>query len=170
MHKPCPHCRGMIPEEAAYCLHCNRIVQNYRFCTECREPISLEAVRCPYCTQKVPTDLDIRVKNIQMTIIADRVGAFLLGRLDITALFHPPRLEIESGRIRMTRWGLLGLRTYQQEIRIDRVASVKYTEGIIWGGIMIETFGGATEDISQNGFEQDEAKEVADKLKEIISN
>jgi hypothetical protein len=69
----------------------------------------------------------------------------------------------------LTKWSFLTLRVKQHDVRLDRVASVKYTKGVIWGGIYIETFGGATEDINQNGFEQNEARQLAAQIKEIIS-
>jgi hypothetical protein len=68
----------------------------------------------------------------------------------------------------MTKWSFLGLRVHQQEIRIDRVASVKYTKGVIWGELLIETFGGAAEDINQKGFPQTDAREMAQELKDMI--
>ena len=78
-------------------------------------------------------------------------------------------LSISEGRIQLTKWTFLGLRVHHQEIRIDRVASVKYTKGVIWGGLLVETFGGATEDISQGGFDQVLARDTASELKEIIA-
>lgn len=74
-----------------------------------------------------------------------------------------------EGRIQLTKWTFFGMRVHLQEIRIDRVASVRYTKGIIWGGLLVETFGGAAEDISQGGFDQQLAREMADELKAIIA-
>ncbi|RJP31414.1 MAG: hypothetical protein C4527_08185 [Candidatus Omnitrophota bacterium] len=169
METICPHCRGEVPREAKYCLHCGRLVDNFQYCQECHEPISIEAKRCCYCAQKVPTDRDVQIQSFNKIIVADRLGSFLTGRGGFTNLFHPPRLEVSHGRILVTKWSFFGLREHQQEIRVDRVASVQYTQGIIWGGILIETFGGATEDINQKGFDQADAREMSQKLKEILS-
>ncbi len=164
----CPHCAGEIPGGAKYCCQCGRIVADYQYCEECTEPIASAAKRCPCCGHKVPTEIDVRTRTFTKSITASRIEAFL-GGSSLTALFHPPRFEVADGRIRMNKWSFLGLRAHQQEIRIDRVASVQYTKGIIWGGLLIETFGGATEDIRQKGFEQIEARDMAQALKDIIA-
>jgi RNA polymerase subunit RPABC4/transcription elongation factor Spt4 len=168
MNSNCPHCRGEIPAEARYCMHCGRIVAEYRNCPACGEPVAQDAAYCPYCTRKVPTELEERAKSFTASITASPIGAFFSGG-GFTALIYPPRFEVGEGRIRLTKWSFLALRVKQHEVRLDRVASVKYTKGVVWGGIYIETFGGATEDISQNGFGQRGASQLAAQIKEIIS-
>jgi len=149
-------------------MHCGRIVSGYRDCPACGEPVAADAAYCPSCTRKVPTELEERAKSFTASIAASPIGAFFSGG-GLTSLFRPPRFEVSGGLVRLTKWSFLTLRVKQHEVRLDRVASVKYTKGVIWGGIYIETFGGATEDINQNGFDQIEARELAAQLKEIVS-
>lgn len=166
METRCPHCGGNVSPDARYCPHCSRLAKEFQYCPECAEPIASAAKRCPCCGQKVPTQRDLQARSFRKSITASRIGAFLT--TNPTSLLHPPRLEVADGRIRMTKWSFLGLRVHQQEIRIDRVASVKYTKGVIWGELLVETFGGATEDVCQKGFPQTQARDMAQELKEMI--
>lgn len=165
----CPHCLAEVPENARYCMHCARLMVGYALCRECREPIAEAAGRCAHCGEKVATEVELKARSIQMTIVANRIGAFVTSG-GVTALFHPPQLEVAGGRVRATRWSLFGLRVDTQEIRFDRIASVKYTKGIFWGGLLIETFGGATEDLNLKGFDQDAAFQMAEELKAVASS
>lgn len=168
MDSTCPHCGGNIPSEAKYCLCCTRIVRDFQHCLECGEPISKEAKRCPHCAQKVPTKRDLQVLGFERCITANPIGAFLSGS-GLASLFRPPRFEVAEARIRLYKWSLFGLRVRQHEIRMDRVASIQHTKGIIWGGLLIETFGGSSEDIRQKGFNQDDARRMAQEIKELIA-
>jgi hypothetical protein len=142
-------------------------VADYVHCPSCAEPIAAAATHCPCCARRVPTAQDARARELRATITARRLGAFLTSG-SVTALFRPPRLEVADGRVRVVKWTFFTLRVHHQEIRIDRVASVQYTKGVFWGGLLVETFGGAAEDIDQKGFEQTEAREMAQRLKELI--
>ena len=137
-------------------------------CGQCSEPIASSARRCPYCAEKVPTEKELHARQLKMSIVANRLGAFVTTS-NPTALLHPPELEVSEGRVRAQRWSFLGLRVDRQEIRIDRIASVKYTKGVFWGGLLIETFGGATEDLDFKGFDQDSARKMAEQLQEVTS-
>ena len=64
---------------------------------------------------------------------------------------------------------LFGLRTYDQKISINKIASVRYLSGVIWGGISIESFGGAISNILINGLDKEEAQKTVSILDEIIS-
>ena len=59
---------------------------------------------------------------------------------------------------------------HHQEIQVSRVASVRYTRGVFWGGILVETFGGSAEDISEKGLRQEDAREMAEKLKAVLAD
>jgi len=41
------------------------------------------------------------------------------------------------------------------------VASVRYTKGIFWGGLLVETFGGKSEDFSEKGLRQKDASALS---------
>jgi len=167
--KPCPHCFSKKPEEAAYCFSCTRLVHESIACEHCAEPIAVKASRCPYCTQKVPKRGHQKLADISMEVTAHRFGAFLTGG-NITSLFKPPVIIVRDGKIMVSKWSFFGLRTHQAEISVDRVASVRYTRGVIWGGILVETFGGAAEDMKEGGLPQEDAKMLADRLKSVISD
>jgi hypothetical protein len=164
----CPHCGGEIAAGALYCRHCTRRAIRYIACPSCQEPIADDATYCPYCTQKRPTEQDVAVKSLNVSVEATRLGAWLGGG-NFTGLFFPPVIAVSGGRIRVTRWTLLGLRTHHQEIQVSRVASVRYTKGVFWGGLLVETFGGAAEDISEKGLRQEDARYMAEQLKSVLS-
>jgi len=50
------------------------------------------------------------------------------------------------------------------------VASVRSTKGIFWGGLLVETFGGASEDLSEKGLRQEDARMMAEQLKECLQD
>ena len=140
---------------------------DFRTCPSCREPVASEATYCPFCTQKVPTERQLAARGLELEVRATHIGAFFTGGL--TGLFLPPIITVRGGIITVTKWTILGLRRHQQEINVDRVASVRYTKGIFWGALLIETFGGASEDLTQRGLQQVDALEMADQLKTVAS-
>jgi len=102
-----------------------------------------------------------------MEVQATHMGAFFTTGT-ITALFLPPFISVAGGQIRVRKWSLLGLRQHHQDIQVSRVASVRYTKGVFWGGILVETFGGSAEDISEKGLRQRDAREMAEQLKSVL--
>jgi len=165
----CPHCGGDSASGAAYCRCCGRRIAEFITCRACREPIAKDATRCPFCTQPVPTEKDLAARALQLSVRATSLGAFFTGG-GLTGLLFPPIISVSEGRIRVTKWGFLGLRTHHQEIQVSRVASVRYTKGIIWGGLLVETFGGATEDLAERGLRQEDARDMAERLKAVLSD
>jgi hypothetical protein len=99
---------------------------------------------------------------------ATRLGAFFTSG-GITGLFLPPFISVSKGRIQIRKWSILGLRRHHQEIQVSRVASVRYTKGVFWGGILVETFGGSAEDIAEKGLRQDDARQMAEQLKSVLT-
>ncbi|NQT12914.1 MAG: hypothetical protein HQ582_09195 [Planctomycetes bacterium] len=165
----CPHCGGDCDGDATYCRCCGHRTKDFTPCRSCKEPIAKEATYCPFCSQAVPTDTDLAARSLQLTVRATNLGAFLTGG-GLTGLFFPPIISVSQGRIRVQRWSFLGLRTHDQEIQVSRVASVRYTKGIIWGGLLVETFGGASDDLSEKGLHQDDARNMANQLKAVLSD
>lgn len=168
MSEHCPHCASELPAEAKYCPHCTRIARAYEFCEECGEPIAEAAKRCPHCGQAVRTHAAEAPAELRQSLTATRLGAFLCTG-NVTALLHPPRVEIAADRVRIFRWSFFGLRVSQHEIQFDRIASVQYTKGIFWGGLLVETYGGASDDVEQPGFDQDGARELVETLRRITT-
>ena len=165
----CPHCGGDVAREVFYCRNCSRRAVGYRLCPACGEPIAEGAKFCPYCTQKVPSEQDRDIQALTKEVQATRLGAFLAGG-NFTGLFFPPFIRVSQGRIQVTKWTFLGLRTHHKEIQVSRVASVRYTKGIFWGGLMVETFGGSAEDLTEKGLRQDDAREMAEQLKAVLAD
>ncbi len=65
---------------------------------------------------------------------------------------------------------MLGLRIHDQEIRVERIASVRTTKGIFWDALIIETFGGAADDLGQRGLRKSDAKRMASIIKAALSD
>ena len=165
----CPHCGGECAGGVACCRCCGRRVADFVRCPACKEPIAKEATHCPFCTRAVPTERDLRAGTLELTVRATNLGAFFTGG-GLTGLLFPPIISVSRGRVRVTKWSFLGLRTHHQEIQVNRVASVRYTKGIIWGGLLVETFGGASEDLAEKGLRQEDARNMADQLKAVLAD
>jgi hypothetical protein len=52
---------------------------------------------------------------------------------------------------------------------VRKIASVRYMSGVIWGGIVIETFGGAMGDLVMGGLDKPKANETAQLLEQIVA-
>jgi len=164
----CPHCGEEIPSGPAYCRACGRRTKDYRLCPGCNEPVAERALFCPYCTQRIPTERDQAAQELHIEFRATHLGAFF-STGSLTALFLPPFIDVSGGRVHVRKWTLLGLRRHHQEIQVSRVASVRYTKGVFWGGLLVETFGGSTEDISERGLRQEDARQMAEQLKSVLT-
>jgi RNA polymerase subunit RPABC4/transcription elongation factor Spt4 len=164
MVEKCPHCGSQVNTGYRYCPSCSRIVENYKFCKACIEPYSKKAKSCPYCQYQSTSHKNKVATSLELEVKATRLGA-LLAAGNITGLFFPPTIKVSKGRINVKKWSFLGLRTHHQEIQVTRVASVRYTKGIIWGELLIETFGGAAKDFTEKGLKQEDASLMAYQLK-----
>lgn len=105
--------------------------------------------------------------DANIEIKASRLGAFLTAG-SFTSLFHPPVIHAAGDRVRVTSWSLLGLRIHDQEIRVERIASVRTTKGVFWDALVIETFGGATGDIAQRGLRKRDAQRMASIIRAAV--
>jgi len=130
--------------------------------------MALAATHCASCGQRPPTDQELAVRKLNLEVQATNFGALLT--CGITGFFFPPVISVTDGRIKITKWSFFGLRTDHQEIQVSRVASVRYTKGVIWGGLLIETFGGAAEDLAQRGLRQEDARTMAEQLKSVLTD
>lgn len=163
----CPHCGTGILEGFNYCKACARRAVNFKVCDKCFEPLANDASSCPHCSFAFMSEKEIAVERLELEVRATHLGAFLAGG-NFTGLFLPPIIKVCSGRITVTKWSFLGLRRHSQEIQVTRVASVRYTKGIFWGGLLVETFGGAAEDFCEKGLRQDDARTMAEQLKNCL--
>ena len=169
MAETCPHCGGSLISDFKYCPNCARRALDFQLCPKCEEPLSNSASSCPHCQYRIPTGKEAAANALDLTIRATHLGAFLAGG-SFTGLFLPPIIRVSHGRITVTKWSFLGLRRHNLEIQVSRVASVRYTKGVIWGGLLVETFGGATQDMTEKGLRQDDAQTMVEKLKACLQD
>lgn len=165
----CPHCIGEVAEEAKICKHCTRLIKDFQNCRHCLEPVATDALYCPYCTQKLTKPKTNQDQDLKFEATATRMGCFFAGG-SITGLMKPSVIQVFGDRIVVTRWELLGLRKHSYEIQHNRLASVRYTSGVLWGGLLLETFGGASEDLTEKGLRQADARFIAEELKDVIKD
>ena len=169
METACPHCGAEIREGYNYCQRCARRVIDYVLCEKCREPVANDASSCPHCSSVFKGEKEKTAVELALEIRATHLGAFFGGG-NFTGLFFPPIIRAHAGRITVTKWSLLGLRRHNQEVQVSKIASVRYTKGVFWGGLLIETFGGASEDLSEKGLRQGEARMMAEQLKSCLQD
>jgi len=170
--RACPHCALAIPPGATFCPHCTRRVLAYELCSECREPVSIDAKYCHCCSQRIRharTGSAAPTLDANMAIKASRLGC-LLTTGSVTAVFKPPIVHAAGDRVRLTRWSALGLRIEDDEIPIARIASVRCTKGLFWSTLVIETFGGAMQDIGQRGLHNRDAQRMASIIKAALTD
>ena len=169
----CKYCLEEVKDGAQRCPHCSSWLIEMKICPQCAEEINPQAKICRFCgasqTQnQEEVQREERLASISHKIVASPIGAMFC-ETSLTALFLPPELHIEKGEILVRKWTLFGLRTYDQKISINKIASVRYLSGVIWGGISIESFGGAISNILINGLDKEEAQKTVSILDEIIS-
>jgi len=169
MENSCPHCGSPISVGYNYCQKCSRRAVDYVLCEKCREPIASDASCCEHCSSVQKSVKEKAGDAIKLVVRATHLGAFFGGG-SFTGVFLPPIIRVHGGLITVTKWTFLGLRRHSQEIQFSRVASVRYTKGIFWGGLLVETFGGASEDISEKGLRQEDAKMMAEQLKGCLQD
>lgn len=88
------------------------------------------------------------------------------GILSWTKLFHPDEVRLDERSVKIQKKMMMGLKDSIDEITYDRIASVRLSQGLVSGDIVIETSGGSEADIEIRGFR----KEVADKLKADLTD
>jgi len=169
----CKYCLEEVKEGAQRCPHCSSWLIEMKICPECGEEIKPQARICHYCGSpqieyEEKEEMEEKLLSVSHKIVSSPIGA-LFCEGSLTALFLQPELRIERGEIHVRKWTLFGLRTYDQKISINKIASVRYLSGVIWGGIRIETFGGTISDIVINGLDKEEAQKTVSILDEIIS-
>lgn len=158
----CPFCRSAVAEGAVKCAACGSNVGDIRICTRCSESVRANAKICPYCqTDLAPESPEATALLKEPWVIeASPIGAAIVEQ-SVTALLYPPTMTITPTDIHIRRRMFLGLRTMDQKISVSRVASVRVLDGVIWGGIVVETYGGAAGDLAISGLDKEEARQTA---------
>lgn len=171
----CPDCQEELPEEARRCRACGRWLRDCKACPQCGETVLEVARVCRFCEYDFVADPLRRprpaelVEGLPHTLSATPLGGMLC-ESSITALFIPPRIVIGEKEIVLTKWTWLGLRTYEQKVSLERVASVRLLSGVIWAGLVIETFGGSISDLGITGLDKSEARETAALLEKVAQH
>lgn len=171
----CPYCMETVNPAALVCRWCGRLLQDDRPCPFCREPIRKNAIKCPHCASTVTDRAVARVlpresgekKVIDEKVTSSSIGAFL-ATFSLTAILYPPELHVTQDQIRLRKWTLLGLRTFEQKISTRKIASVRFHKGIIWASLTIETHGGAMADVTVPALDVDEAQRIVGVIEEVI--
>lgn len=89
-------------------------------------------------------------------------GGRLLG---LTHYLFPDTISFENGRIRITTRKWLGLSKDEYEAPATRVSSVRLTSGIFNSTLVVETFGGAQEDLVIDYLPKAKARHIADAIR-----
>jgi hypothetical protein len=168
----CPDCHEEVPDEARRCRACGRWLRDARSCPQCGETVLAIARVCRFCAYDLVADpLNVSVPEaiadaLPHTLHATPFGGMICEQ-SITALFFPPRMVVSEDEIRITKWTLFGLRTSEQKVGLGRVASVRTHKGVIWAGVIVETFGGSIGDLAIVGLNKAEAQETVEILERI---
>lgn len=128
-----------------------------------------EAARlCPYCgadlTPTPPEEAELLAEP--WVIYASPIGAAITEGLP-TALFFPPMLTVRPGEVHIHRRSFMGLRKMDQKLALTRIASVRALQGVFWGGIVVETYGGSSADLAISGLDKEEARQTAALLERL---
>lgn len=121
------------------------------------------ATVCPFCRGELaaPAVEAVRALLAEPWVIeASPLGALVTDQ-SVTALFYPPTLTITPSEIRIRRRQFMGLRTLDSKISVSRIASVRTLDGMVWGGLIIETYGGAAGNLGIGGLDKDDARQTA---------
>jgi len=175
---PCPVCANLVPAAARKCSHCGAWLKESKRCPECAELVHDSARRCRYCGNVFagavlsgleatldPELLDM-VRQGDYTVWASPLGA-MIGEQSPTALFFPPQITITPEHVLIRKYTFLGLRRLDQKLSTAKIASVRFLKGVIWGGIIVESYGGAYSEIVIHGLNKEDARETAELLEKI---
>lgn len=161
----CPDCNETVPDDARRCRACGRWLRDCRQCPQCGETVLVVARVCRFCSYDLAADALSHpqaprpLAGLPHTLSATPLGGMIC-ESSITALFLPPRMTIREDEIVVTKWSWLGLRTYEQKVALAKVASVRLHRGVIWAGLLLETFGGSVAALALSGLDKAEAQET----------
>jgi len=170
----CPDCNEIVPDEARRCRACGRWLRDGKQCPQCGETVLEVARTCRFCRYDFVADPLRRppqtepITGLPHTLAATPLGGMVC-ESSITALFLPPRMVIREDEIVITKWTWLGLRSYEQKLSLAKVASVRLHTGIIWSGLLLETFGGSVEALALSGLDKREAQQTVHLLERLTA-
>ncbi len=85
-----------------------------------------------------------------------------------TKLLMPDTITVKDGKIFVNKKQFFGLKGSEEEVSLEKVASVRLEKGFFTGYIKIETSGGAVDDLKVKNFSKRKAKEAIIELRGII--
>jgi|SRR5699024_1165523 len=100
-----------------------------------------------------------------MTYYASR---FWSGMLSWTKLFKPDSVELQSDCIKIVKHTMLGLKSSEEEMKYNNIASVRLAKNLFTSDIIIETTGGAISDLSIKKLRKNVGNEVVGKIRSKI--
>lgn len=99
-----------------------------------------------------------------------RASRFWGGWKSLTKFIIPDRIEIFDDRVVARKRGWFGLTGTDEEISLSKIASVRMERGFFTGAVLIETAGGAIEDIEVRAFNKRTAFQLVKSINEKIKN
>jgi len=88
------------------------------------------------------------------------------GLMSWTKLLMPDQIHIHNDRIVIKQYRFMGLNSTTEEIKYNKIASVRNASGLFFAALKIETSGGATSDILMKGLKKKQAQEAANTIRE----
>lgn len=88
----------------------------------------------------------------------------MAGMFSWTKLLMPDTIELTERGINVTKKKLLGLSNSQEDVRWANVSSIRINNGVMLSTLVIETAGGATEDINIKGVKKKVAKQAREAI------
>jgi predicted amidophosphoribosyltransferase len=175
----CPACEQEISARALKCSYCGELLRDYRECPQCAERVRSRARTCRYCAQPLapvipviagdPGDESAAPAVVPPAYLAAStpLGALFCHR-SLTGLILPPELFVTATDVEMHWWSLFGMRSFDQKVPFSRVTSVRLVQGIFWGSILLETFGGPVAELELRGMNKREARDLAKVIDEYV--
>ena len=176
----CQACDQEVSARALKCSYCGELLRDFRECPHCAERIRASARSCRHCGQVLnpgfPVIRDVTPRATGAT--RERPDSYLaastpLGALfchrSLTGLVMAPELFVSPTDVELHSWSLFGLRSFDQRIPISRITSVRLVQGIFWGSIVIETYGGGpVAEIELRGMSKREAQILSRIIDEYV--
>lgn len=188
----CPACRSAVAPGAVRCPSCSELLRDYKECPGCAERVRQAARVCRFCSYRFPEPRPQQPEvqlprvirgealdqaafeepvapndDIDFSISATPIGGFFCNQSP-TSLLMPPGLRVTAHEVNIRVWSMLGLRSSEQKIPLSRVTSVRLTLGVLWGSIVIETFGGGIADFELRGLNKTEARDMVAILEQHV--